>query len=270
MNSNMLELGPITIKWYSFFILLGMLVASFLIYKEWKKKNGKEEDITNIIFYIIIIGILGARIYYCLFNWNYYKNDLLEIFKVWNGGLAIHGGIIFALLFLIIYCKKKKINLLLLLDIIAPGLIIAQAIGRWGNFFNREAYGRVVSLKFLKSLHLPKFIINNMYIDGLYREPTFLYESILSIIGFIILIILRKQKRIKTGTLISTYLIWYGIERLIIETFRSDSLLLGSLKIAQIISILFIISGILILIIFRKNNYYKDDIIKEKEKEVYE
>ena len=181
MNSNMLELGPITIKWYSFFILIGMLLGSFIIYKEWKKKNGSEEDIVNILFYGIIIGIIGARLYYCIFNLDYYKNDLLEIFKIWNGGLAIHGGILSGLIFMIIYCKKKNINLLLLLDIITPGLIIAQALGRWGNFFNKEAYGRIVSLKFLKSLHLPKFIIDNMNIDGFYREPTFLYESVLLI-----------------------------------------------------------------------------------------
>ena len=103
MNSNLLELGPITIKWYSFFILLGILLGSFLIIKEWKKKNGKEEDITNILFYGILIGIVGARLHYCLFNLDYYKDDLLGIFQVWNGGLAIHGGILFGLIFMIIY-----------------------------------------------------------------------------------------------------------------------------------------------------------------------
>lgn len=266
MSSNLLELGPITIKWYSFFILLGILIGSFLILKEWKKKNGKEEDITNILFYGILIGIIGARLYYCLFNFNYYKEDLLGIFQIWNGGLAIHGGILFGLLFMIIYCKRKKINLFLLLDIITPSLILAQSLGRWGNFFNQEAFGRIVSLKFLKSLHLPNFIIERMYIDGYYREPTFLYESIFSLIGFIILLILRKQKKIKTGTLCSIYLIWYGIERLIIESFRSDSLMLGPMKVAQIISILFILSGTSIIILSYKNNkYYIEDKLKENE-----
>ena len=260
MKNKIFEFGPISIKWYSFCILLGILLASFLIIKEWKKKQGIESIITDILFYGILIGILGARIYYCIFNWEYYGNDLLEVFKIWHGGLAIHGGILFTFLFLVFYCKKKKINFLLLLDIIAPGLMIAQAIGRWGNFFNGEAYGRIVSLKFLKSLHLPKFIINGMFIDGYYREPTFLYESFFSIIGFIILLILRKQKRIKTGLCCSFYLIWYGIERLIIESFRSDSLMLGSFKIAQIISILFILNGIIIILLFwKKNKYYKED-----------
>ena len=266
MKKTMIDLGPISIKWYSFFILIGILLASFLIIKEWKRKKGKEEEITNILFYGILIGILGARLYYCIFNWDYYREDILEVFKIWNGGLAIHGGILATLLFTIIYCKKKKLNLLLLLDIFTPGLIIAQAIGRWGNFFNGEAFGRIVSLKFLEKLHLPNFIIKGMYIDGFYREPTFLYESILSLIGFILIILLRKQKRIKTGIIVSFYLIWYGIERFIIETFRSDSLMFGSFKMAQIVSTIFMISGVIVLIYsVKKNPYYKEDTLIEGE-----
>ena len=171
----MLDIGFLEIKWYSFFILLSVLMASFLIYKESKKKGMKSEDLENILFYGFLSGILGARIYYVLFNLDFYLQNPVEILEVWNGGLAVHGSILGGLIFLIIYCRKKKINLLLLLDIIVVGLIIAQAIGRWGNFFNGEAYGRVVSLDFLKSLHLPDFIIKGMYIEGLYREPTFLY-----------------------------------------------------------------------------------------------
>ena len=147
MDNIILDLGFIQIKWYSFFILLAMLTASFLIYKEAKKKHINEEILINLIFYGIIIGIIGARLYYVIFNFNYYINNLLEIFMIWKGGLAIHGGIIAALIFLIIYCKKNKINIMLLLDIIVIGLIIAQAIGRWGNFFNQEAFGRITSFE---------------------------------------------------------------------------------------------------------------------------
>ena len=172
---------------------------------------------------------------------------------IWNGGLAIHGGIIATLIFVIIYCKKSHIPILKITDIIVVGLLLAQSIGRWGNFFNKEAYGRVVSKQFLLNLHLPKFIINGMYIDSYYREPTFLYESVFSLIGFIILIILRAKKKIQEGELTGTYLIWYGIERIIIESFRSDSLMIGNLKIAQIISLLAILSGIYIIINTRKN-----------------
>ena len=153
-------------------------------------------------------------------------------------------------------------KLLLILDTIVVGLIIAQAIGRWGNFFNQEAYGRIVSESFLKGLHLPKYIIKGMYIKGAYREPTFLYESLLSIIGFIVLLLVRKIKSIKTGTLTSIYLIWYGVSRLIIEAFRSDSLMLGPIKVAQLVSIIGIISGIVLLILsMKKNKLYIEDKI---------
>ncbi len=262
MNSVLFDLGFLQIKWYSFFILIAIITAYFIIYRELKKKDIKEDDFINIVFYGIIIGILGARIYYVLFNLNYYLANPIEIIKIWNGGLAIHGGLLATSIFLIVYTKKMHMNLLLILDTIVVGLIIAQAIGRWGNFFNQEAYGRIISKSFLESLHFPKFIIKGMYIDGLYREPTFLYESILSVVGFIILLIIRKIKSIKTGTLTSIYLIWYGVSRLVIETFRSDSLMLGNIKMAQLISIIGVILGIVLLIIsIKQKSLYKEETL---------
>ena len=263
MDSTLLNLGIFQIKWYSFFIFIAVITASFIIIRESKNKNIDKDAIIDIIFYSLIFGIIGARIYYILFNLDFYLKSPIEMLKIWNGGLAIHGGIIGALIFLLVYTKKKKMNFLLLLDILVVGVIIAQSIGRWGNFFNGEAYGRIVSLSFLKGMHLPKFIIDNMYINGKYREPTFLYESIFSLIGFIILIIVRKNKNIKVGQLTGIYLIWYGLERLIIESFRSDSLMLGPLKIAQIVSIIFCIVGIYLLFKNIKNNnkLYKEEKI---------
>ena len=262
MDSYIINIGNIRIKWYSFLILIGMLIAYLIIRKEVKKKGLKEDKFIDICFYTIIIGILGARAYYVLFNLNYYLKYPSEIIAIWHGGLAIHGGLIAALIFLIIYTKKKNIKTLLFLDTTVVGIIIAQAIGRWGNFFNKEAYGRIVSKVFLQKLHLPNFIINGMYINNYYREPTFLYESIMSILGFIILLIIRKNKKIKTGMLTSFYLIWYGISRLIIESFRSDSLMIGNIKMAQLVSIISIISGIIIFIIsYKKNISYQTDIL---------
>lgn len=262
MNSIFLDLGFVQIRWYSILILLGLTIGSYLSYKEAKKKGMSKDLLLDIIFYTVIIGLLGARIYYVFFNLDYYKTYPAEIIQVWNGGLAIHGGILSGLIFLKWFTKKKKYNFLLLLDVFVVGFILAQAIGRWGNFFNGEAFGRTVSLDFLKGLHLPNFIIKGMYIDGAYREPTFLYESILCIIGFTILCCLRKIKGIKTGCLTSFYLIWYGIVRLIIESFRSDSLMLGSIKVAQLVSIIGIIIGIYLLIrSIKKNKNYHLDII---------
>ena len=143
------------------------------------------------------------------------------------------------------------------------GLILAQSIGRWGNFFNGEAFGRIVSEDYFQILPFPEFIKKGMFISGYYREPTFLYESIISFLGFIVLIGIRRRKKLKVSQLTGIYLIWYGMERFIVEQFRSDSLMLGSLKIAQLISILFIIVGIFFTMRNRKNNkYYYEERIK--------
>lgn len=260
MDRVLLDLGLFQVKWYSFFILIAMLLACFIIFREAKRKNINEEFLTNLVFYGLIIGLLGARIYYVLFNLDYYLQYPSEIFMIWKGGLAIHGGLIATLLFTIYYTRKEKVNLLLILDILVVGVIIAQSIGRWGNFFNQEAYGRIVALSALENLHLPRFIINGMYISGYYREPTFLFESVFSLLGFIVMIILRKFKKLRVGNLTSVYLIWYGLERLIIEAFRSDSLMLGPIKVAQLISTIAIIAGVYIIKISSKRKIlYQDE-----------
>ncbi len=246
MDRVALELGPIQIYWYSIFIFLGLLTASILIFKEARKRNIDEDFLINLIFNTIIIGLIGARVYYVLFNIPYYASNPIEILAVWNGGLAIHGGIFAALAFILIYCKKKNINSLQLLDIIVVGLIIAQAIGRWGNFFNSEAYGQVTTYAELKAQQIPTFIINGMYILGEYRQPTFFYESTWCFAGFLAMLIIRKYKYLKRGQLTGFYLFWYGLGRLLIESLRTDSLMLGPIKIAQVVSIVFIITGIVL------------------------
>ena len=258
MDRTLIDLGFFEIKWYSFLLFLAMLVGCILVYKESKKKKIDEDQMIDLIFYSLLFGIIGARLYYVIFNLSYYLSNPLEIIMIWKGGLAIHGGIIAALIFLTIYTRKKKINLLLLLDIVVVGLIIAQSIGRWGNFFNGEAYGRIISLEYLQNLHLPEFIIDNMYIDGYYREPTFLYESFFSFLGFISLICIRKLKKLRVGQLTSIYLMWYGLERFIVEWFRSDSLMLGSIKVAQLVSLLGMIFGIVLFIkCIKKQSLYQ-------------
>lgn len=248
MEKVALDLGPIQIYWYSIFIFIGMLIACIVIYKESQKQGIEEEFLVNLTFNTIIIGIIGARLYYILFNLPYYINNPIEMLEIWNGGLAIHGGIIAGLLFIIYYCKKHEMNLWKILDIIVVGLIIAQAIGRWGNFFNSEAYGPITTATKLESLGIPNFIINGMYILGEYRQPTFFYESVWCIFGFFAMLIIRKYKYLKVGQLTSFYLIWYGTIRFIIEAMRTDSLMLGPIKVAQLVSIVFVISGIVIII----------------------
>lgn len=249
MNPVLLDLGFIKIYWYSIMILIGVYIGGSLILRECKKFKLPENFIINMMLYTLIFAIIGARLYYVAFNWEYYGNNLIDIFKVWEGGLAIHGGLIFGLITIILYTKKYKVNTFRMLDIIVVGLIIGQAIGRWGNFFNGEAHGMATTLEFLKSLHLPNFIIEGMNIYGVYYHPTFLYESLWCLIGFILLILFRKRYYNKIGQTTGLYLVWYGIGRYIIEGMRTDSLMLGDFRIAQIVSILFVVIGLIIIIV---------------------
>lgn len=258
-----MNFGPIHIYWYSIFILLGILVALTLIYQEMKKNNIKKDTFIDLSFYTIIIGLIGARIYYVFFNLNYYLQHPIEIIQIYNGGLAIHGGLISGLLYIIYFCKKHKLKILKILDIIVVGVIIAQAIGRWGNFFNQEAYGPLTTYEYLKNIYLPEWLIEGMKISNEYYTPTFLYESLWNILGFIILILIRKVKKLKIGMLSGIYLIWYSIGRFYIESLRTDSLMLENIKIAQLISIFFIIGGIIILVTSRKRDFYHT---KERER----
>lgn len=257
MNRVFFSLGPITIYWYSLTMLLAILIGIYLVNKE-AKKVGLKDYFDNLTFSTIIFGILGARLYYVIFEFDNYKYDLLSIFKVWEGGLAIYGAVIAGALVIIYYAKKYKQSILKTTDIVVPSLILGQAIGRWGNFFNSEAHGGIVSLEFLQSLHLPNFIIEGMHIDGVYYHPTFLYESIWCITGFLILLIIRKITNRKEGILTSTYFIWYGIGRFFIEGLRTDSLYIGSIRVSQLVSIILIMIGIIgIIKIIIKNNKNK-------------
>ncbi|MBO4600693.1 MAG: prolipoprotein diacylglyceryl transferase [Bacilli bacterium] len=248
MNPVMFTVFKIDIRWYSVLILVGTLIGVYLLKREAKRFGMNWDFIFNLSFWTIVFGILGARLYYVIFNWSQYENDLLSIFKIWEGGLAIHGGILAGALTVYFYCKKAKANTLKIIDMALPSVIIAQAIGRWGNFFNSEAYGSVTSLTHLEKLHIPKFIIDGMYIDGVYRQPTFLYESIWCLLGFIILLVIRRNKYTKVGTITGTYLMWYSAGRFFIERMRTDSLMLGGFRVAQIISIiLFVLGAILVM-----------------------
>lgn len=262
MNRVAIDLGFIEIYWYSITMLLGVVLGSLIAYFEIKRLKLDKEFYFNMIFYAIIFGFFGARLYYVLFNLDYYLNNLNEIIAVWNGGLAIHGGIIGGALTIIIYSLKKKRDLNIILkymDISVVGVMLGQIIGRWGNFFNGEAHGGVTSISFLKSIHIPDFIIKGMTINNVIYHPTFLYESVLNLIGLIILLIVRRHKKIKNGMILSLYLIWYSIVRIFIESMRTDSLMLGSLKMAQFISIILIIFGIIMFIYsFKKNDFYNN------------
>ena len=263
MNRIFLDLGFFQIYWYSICIFLGILFASIVIFKEAKKRKLNLDFLSNMIFYAIIFGLIGARLYYCLFNFDYYSQYPLEILEIWNGGLAIHGGLLFGGLWILFYTLKYKVKTLKVADVVAPGVILGQAIGRWGNFFNQEAYGREVTRKVLEDSKIPEFVIDGMNINGTYYQPMFFYESIWNIAGFIALLVIRKYKYLKNGQLAAFYLMWYSFGRFFIEIFRSDSLMLGNFKVAQIVSIILFIIGLVMFIICGLGpkfiNAYHDD-----------
>ena len=262
MNRVAFNIFGFNVYYYSLCILLGVIVAYILITREGKKQRLPKEFISDLIFYTLIIGILGARFYYCLFNLDYYLANPSEILKIYNGGLAIHGGVIAGLIFVYFYTKKKNVSFIKILDIVAPAVIIAQSFGRWGNFFNQEAHGGITTYQNLKNMHIPEFIINGMHIEGKYYYPTFFFESIWCLIGFIILMIARKNKNLRKGFQIGFYFIWYGIGRFFIEAFRTDSLMFFGLKIAQIVSLIGIIIGIIIIVTNRNKKYYNEMEVK--------
>lgn len=259
MNRVFFSLGPINLYWYSVCILVGVILAFIYIVNEGKKKDYSIEYFIDLSFYLLPIAIICARLYFVLFNFDYYSQNIIEILYIWEGGLAIHGGIIGGLLFLIYYTKTHKKNLLLFTDMIVPGLLIGQAVGRWGNFFNQEAHGHVTTISHLKNIFIPDFVIEGMKIEGSYYIPTFFYESVLCLIGLIIILLIKRNKNLKLGTITSIYLIWYGIIRFFIESYRTDSLFLGSIKTAQIVSILMVLIGIILLIytILKQKNKYR-------------
>lgn len=244
MSRILISIGPINIYWYSVTMLLGVLTGIYLGNKE-SKKLDMNLYFQNLLVPLVISGIIGARLYYVIFNFNEYKGNLLSILKIWEGGLAIYGAVLGGLVAIIYNAKKERQSIIKTTDIIVPGLLLAQGIGRWGNFFNQEAHGATVSLAFLQNLHLPKFIIDGMYINGQYYEPTFLYESIWCLIGFILLIVIRKLVKRKTSIMTFGYFIWYGLGRLYIEGLRTDSLYLGNIRVSQLVSLILISIGVI-------------------------
>ncbi len=250
INPIALELGPISVRWYGIIIAVGILLGYFIAQEGVKRIGFDTDTLVDIIFWSAIFGFIMARLYFVVFQWPYYIQNPIEIPMIWNGGIAIHGGLIGGFVTGIIICKQKNINPFQIGDVISPSMILGQGIGRWGNFMNHEAHGGPVSRTFLENLHIPDFIINNMYINGKYYQPTFLYESIWDILGFVILILLRKHLRI--GDTFCLYLIWYSIGRFFVEGMRTDSLMLTSdIRVAQLMSIILIIVGIVIMIIRR-------------------
>lgn len=239
------NLGSLEIRWYAIIISTTVLLGTILSIREARKQGIEEDFMLDLYIRVIPIAIIGARLYYVIFSWDYYKNNLFEILAFRSGGLAIHGGIIGGLLVAYYFIKKSGRSFVQLIDIAAPYLVLGQAIGRWGNFINQEAHGGIVSKEFISIF--PEFIEKQMYINGNYYHPTFLYESLWNFLIFTILIFIKRKDFLKNGDLFLIYMITYSLGRFFIEGMRTDSLMIGSIRVAQLVSILLIISGSFII-----------------------
>lgn len=257
MNPVAFSIFGIDIRWYGILIALGMITAMLMANYTCKVKGISYDKFIDMLIIVLPAAVIGARLYYVLFEFSYYKNNLLEIFNIREGGLAIHGGVIFGVIAAAIYIKIKKLEFFKYADAAAPCLILAQAIGRWGNFFNQEAHGGAVSSEFIS--HFPRFIQMGMLIDGQYYHPTFLYESLwnLAVFGILILILNRSKK---TGLTAFSYIGLYSIGRFFIEGLRTDSLMIGNFRIAQLVSLsgflVWIIALVYFIVIKKEKKYY--------------
>ncbi|NLI68318.1 MAG: prolipoprotein diacylglyceryl transferase [Bacilli bacterium] len=250
-----LSLGPITIYWYGVIIATGIFIGLYLATKEAERVGMKKDIPMDLLIWAAPIAILFARIYYVTFEWERYRGEpLWKLIAVWEGGIAIHGALIGAILTAIVFSRVRNISFWKLADIAAPSIILGQAIGRWGNFMNQEAHGGPVSEAFYENFmqYLPDFIVKQMCIDGVLYHPTFLYESVWNILVFVGLIVLRKYNPLR-GEVFLSYLMLYSVGRFFIEGMRTDSLMLfGIVRQAQLLSVVLIIVALFLIIYRRK------------------
>ena len=239
-----LEIGGLSIAWYAVLILTGAFIAYAISARNMKKLHYPKEYAEDLFIDVLIVGIIGARLWFCAFyDLSFYLSHPLQIFAVWNGGLAIQGGLIAATLYGLYFVKKRGLSFYRVADAVVPNVLIAQAIGRWGNFVNQEAHGGIVDESFFDGIL--GFLKNGMFIDGNYYLPTFFFESVLCIVGFILIVFVLKRFQNKRGDLMWAYMMWYGLIRFFIEGQRTDSLMFGPLRMAQLTSIAFVVIGLL-------------------------
>jgi len=255
---NSIKIGGFSIAFYGMIIGLGIIIGLLLTWKEARRTGQREDDYTDYIIWGILAGVVGARLYYVLFRWDYYSTHISEIFNLRSGGLAIYGTIIGAVIALIIYCGVKKKNFFLMCDTLMPSLALAQGLGRWGNFFNMEAFGRSydglfsmqIKLDCVNSLMLDQEVLDHLVTVGgveyIQVVPTFLIESLWCIIIFVVLMIYRPHKRFN-GEILCIYAFMYGLERMIVEGLRTDSLMLGNtgIRVSQALSGIIVIAAVI-------------------------
>lgn len=237
INPVAIQVGAFPIYWYGIIMTAAFIIATALAYRFALQSDINPEHIFNLLILIIPAAIIGARLYYVFFSWEDYSHNLLDVLAIRQGGLAIHGGLLGGVLAGFYYVRKHHLDFWKMADILAPCIILGQAIGRWGNFINQEAFGGPVSREFINSF--PGFIQKQMFIGGQYHHPTFLYESLWNLFVFIVLMVSRKRVKFQ-GQIFLLYLTLYSTGRFFIEGLRTDSLMLGPVRVAQLVSLFLI------------------------------
>lgn len=235
------------IMWYGVLIAAAMVLAVLIIYRRATYHNIQPDKILDFVLICIPVGVIGARLYYVAFNWDYYAGNFERIINLRAGGLAIHGGLIFGFLAAVILCRFWNIRPLNLLDLTVPAIALAQSIGRWGNYFNQEAHGGPTDLPWA------------IMVDGQAVHPTFLYESIWCFLLFILLIFVDNNRKFE-GQVLLLYGMLYSVERFFVEALRTDSLMLGPFKQAQVLSLIVFVICLVAYILLRRRNKYKNRI----------
>ena len=236
------DIGPLTVNFYGLIIGIGLLLAVLYGCKRSKQFGIREDDILDGVLWIVPFSVLCARLYYCIFSWDHYASDPISILYIWKGGLAIYGGVLGALLGVTVFCKVKKIKLFALLDLVSLGFLIGQSIGRWGNFFNREAFGAATDI-------FCRMGLTNMWTGQVeYYHPTFLYESLWNAAGFVLLHFLSKKRKYD-GQIALGYVAWYGLGRAFIEGLRTDSLMWGPIRVSQALAAVSCLAAVAVLLI---------------------
>jgi phosphatidylglycerol:prolipoprotein diacylglycerol transferase len=244
----LIQLGPIAIRWYGLLIASAVLIGVTLSQYLAKRRNVDPNLVGDLAIWLVIGAIPCARLYYVLFEWEQYAQRPEDIIAIWKGGIAIHGAILGGLVATIIFARLQKVSVWLLADLVVPSLILGQAIGRWGNFFNSEAFGRPTDLPW--KLYIPPQQRPPEFINYDYFHPTFLYESLWNLMVFAILMTLffrdlKRKPHLKVGTLALVYMVSYSLGRFWIEGLRTDSLMFGPLRMAQMVSLGEITLGLL-------------------------
>ncbi len=266
MHPVLVKIGPVEIRYYGLMYVVGIVIGLFLLRREVDRKRIglTKDDVISYVFWTVVGGILGARIYYVIFMWkDFYAANPLEIFALWHGGLAIHGGILGGALFIYLFSRVKNVHYFDLLDATAPLLALGQAFGRIGNFMNGDAHGLPTKLPW--GIVFPEDSPAGMQFPGQPLHPVMLYELALNLISFFILWKLRKGNY-KRGFIFDMYLINYGVIRFFVSFFRADSLMLGNLRGAQVLSAVFVAGGLAFLFAFRlwKKNAQAGEPIEEE------